>query len=102
MLGAVLFGLLTAVAVGMPTGPATPDGLLPGPAPLGLAFLGATDATPPAAVTGIGLEVLAALEAAHAAGIAVDSWPPTSSQAAMQRTGRTRLPPARREYRIDS
>ncbi|KAK9165599.1 hypothetical protein Scep_000790 [Stephania cephalantha] len=37
------------------------------------------------------------ISTAQAAGMAEASSPPTSSQAAMQRAGRTRFPPARRE-----
>lgn len=42
------------------------------------------------------------ISTAQADGMAVISFPPTSSQAAMQRSGRILLPPARREYRMDS
>lgn len=42
------------------------------------------------------------ISTAQAAGIAVDSWPPTSSQAARQSTGLTRLPLESREYLIAS
>lgn len=42
------------------------------------------------------------ISTAQADGIAMGWAPPTSSQAAMQRMGRTRFPPASREYRIAS
>lgn len=53
-LGAALFGLLVAAAVGPGRwpGPAPADAPLPGVGPLGLAFLGATETSPPGPVTG--------------------------------------------------
>lgn len=55
VLAAALFGLLATLALGPHAPPATtpPDGPLPGAGPLGLAFLGFTDASPPANVTGV-------------------------------------------------
>jgi NADH-quinone oxidoreductase subunit J len=55
VLAAALFGLLAALALGPHAPPQTtpPDGPLPGVAPLGLAFLGVTDASPEANVTGV-------------------------------------------------
>ena len=54
VLGAILFGLLVSVAVG-PTGPqgTSDDTLLPGAGPLGLAFLGVSEVTPKADMTGV-------------------------------------------------
>ncbi len=55
VLGATLFGLLVAVATG-PSGPqgTTPEnGQLPGTGPLGLAFLGLSDVTPKAELSGV-------------------------------------------------
>ena len=53
ILGAALFGLLVAVALGAYKAPAaTDDAPLPGTATLGLGFLGVTDAGPKGAVAG--------------------------------------------------
>lgn len=54
VLGATLFALLVAVSfkVAVPTSPPNNEAL-PGPAPLGLAFLGVTDAGPTGTVTGV-------------------------------------------------
>ncbi len=55
VLAAALFGLLAALALGpyAPPSATPPDGQLPGAGPLGLAFLGFTDVTPDAHVTGV-------------------------------------------------
>ena len=55
VLAAALFGLLAALALGPHTPPSTQpaDGPLPGAGPLGLAFLGFTDVSPHAPVTGV-------------------------------------------------
>lgn len=53
LLGATLFGLLVAVALGAYQAPApTDDAPMPGTAPLGLGFLGVADAGPKGTVTG--------------------------------------------------
>lgn len=55
VLGAILIGLLVAVSyhITMPDEDPTAKAALPGTAPLGLAFLGVTEANPDATMTGI-------------------------------------------------
>lgn len=52
VLGAVLFGLLVAVSLRVAL-PDPPADQLPGPGPLGLTFLGVTEASPSGPVTGL-------------------------------------------------
>jgi NADH-quinone oxidoreductase subunit J len=53
VLGAVLFGLLVAVSFRIGTPPPSPNDQLPGIGPLGLTFLGVTEANPNGPITGI-------------------------------------------------
>jgi NADH-quinone oxidoreductase subunit J len=52
-LGGVLFVLLVAVSFRIATPPAPAEAPLPGPAPLGLTFLGVTETSPAGTVTGV-------------------------------------------------
>jgi NADH-quinone oxidoreductase subunit J len=52
-LGVALFGLLVTVSFRIATPPAPTDTALPGPGPLGLSFLGVTEANPAGPVTGV-------------------------------------------------
>jgi NADH-quinone oxidoreductase subunit J len=52
-LGAVLFVLLVAVSFRIATPPSPAEAPLPGPAPLGLTFLGVTETSPGGTVTGV-------------------------------------------------
>ena len=53
VLGVLLFGLLAVVSFRLALPPPPPEGELPGPAPLGLSFLGVTETSPRGHVTGV-------------------------------------------------
>jgi len=53
IVGALLFGLLVTASYQIALPPASTDHTLPGPGPLGLTFLGVTETSPTANVTGL-------------------------------------------------